>query len=99
MVAVHLFNLLLLAVVALVAWWRAGHCRGLRGHRGMSGRGLRSGERFVGQVGRGRVVLDVAADGACVRPAVDAADEPEGHVDPGGDTLAGDEVAVDDVAG
>src|SRR5215472_17283191 len=65
----------------------------------MSGGRWRWGERFVGQVGRGRVVLDVAADGACVRPAVEVADAPEGHVDPSGDTLAGDEVAVDDVAG
>ena len=46
------------------------------GRRGVSGRGVRWGERFVGQVGRGRVVLDVAADGACVLPAVDVADEP-----------------------
>ena len=69
-------NPLLIAAVAVVVSWRAGRCRRLRGYRGMSGRGLRSGERFVGQVGRGRVVLDVAADGACVRPAVDVADEP-----------------------
>jgi len=71
-----LCNLLLIAAVAVVVSWQAGHCRRLRGHRGMSGRGLRWGERFVGQVGRGRVVLDVAADGACVRPAVEVADEP-----------------------
>ena len=75
-VAVHLCNFLFIAAVALVVWWRAGHCRRLRGHRGMSGRGLGRGERFVGQVGRGRVVLDVAAYGACVLPAVDVADEP-----------------------
>jgi hypothetical protein len=30
---------------------------------------------------------------------MEAADEPQGQVDPGRDTLAGDEVAVDDVAG
>jgi hypothetical protein len=34
-----------------------------------------------------------------VRPAVQAVDEPRGQVDPGGDALAGDEVAVSDVAG
>ena len=34
-----------------------------------------------------------------MRPAVEAVDEPQGQVDPGGDALAGDEVAVSDVAG
>lgn len=34
-----------------------------------------------------------------MRPAADAADEPQGRVDARGDTLAGDEVAVADVPG
>src|SRR6266702_6884708 len=65
---------------------------------GMSARGLCPGQRFVGEVGRGGVVLDVAAHGARVRPAVDPADQPQGQVDPGGDALAGNQVAVDDIA-
>lgn len=41
------------------------------------------GDRLVGEVGRGGLVLDVLADGAGVVAAVQAADEPQGHVDSG----------------
>jgi hypothetical protein len=41
----------------------------------------------------------VAADGSGVLSAVQPADEPERHVDPGRDALARHEVPVDDVAG
>jgi hypothetical protein len=56
-----------------------------------------SGERFVREAGRGLVVPDVAAYGAGVLPAVDAPDEPQRRVGPGGHALAGDDLAVDDV--
>jgi len=56
-------------------------------------------DRLVGEVRRCGFVLDVTADGACVIAAVEAADEPQRHVDSGGDALAGDQVAINDVAG
>ena len=45
------------------------------------------------------LVLDVPGDGPCVVAAVDAAHEPQGHVDAGRNALAGDQVPVDYVTG
>jgi hypothetical protein len=53
-------------------------------------------EWLVGQVGRGRVVLEMAPNGAGVVAAMQATDQPQGQVDASGHTLAGDEVAVDE---
>jgi hypothetical protein len=47
-------------------------------------------KRFVSYVRRGGFVLDFAANEAGVGAAVEAPNEPEGHVDPGGHALAGD---------
>ena len=43
--------------------------------------------------------MDVTADGARVIAAVDAAHEPQRHVDAGRNALAGDQVPVDYVTG
>ncbi|GHC03460.1 hypothetical protein GCM10010308_14970 [Streptomyces vinaceusdrappus] len=56
-------------------------------------------EGLVGQVRGCRVVLEGAAHGAGVFAPVQPADEPQGAVDAGGDALAGEQVAVDDIAG
>ena len=47
---------------------------------------------------RRRVVLDVVLGGSRVFGRVDLADQPQGHVDAGRDTLATDHVAVGDPA-
>ena len=60
--------------------------------------GVSAVDGLAGEVGRCGFVLDVAADGARVIAAVEAAGEPWRHVDSGGHALAGDQVAVGDVA-
>ena len=58
----------------------------------------RLSSRLVSEVRRRRLVLEMPADRPRVLAAMQATHEPQRHVDPGGNALAGDEAAVDDIA-